>query len=1285
MHKRGLPEDKGRRKNGNFPVNRRTEKIPPVRAGMLAIAICFVILASGGAVGHTLPARKPFSNVKETGAAEQMSGGSGSAPYSWFVNNTLLPWNNTLLHGNVVDTGNALSVTGNPVVDNATGNIYVAVLSGPYPSYYLALVNVTTGMATALISLPASYPAGLVYDPGNGMIYATSNNNVYMINTSLNKYVGKTPDFMQTTGYTYDSSVYDSSNGNVYILESNTSGARISVLNTSLSRVTSNITSTNLTDPAETGVFMVFDASDGYIYADVTGGSFRGIDVINVNSESLVKSITAPGFGSYAVGEMLYVPGTKVVYAEIENSTYFYNISSVDVSSGTLTNNITVSTEGSGFGGIGPMAYLTSTGYVYVVYSNGTGYNISVIDPASSVILGHITGMLPPESFASLQYGLQQSDSLIYDHGNGKLYYLFSSSVGPGGFSTINPPADSLDPIAIPLGSAPSAIAYDSSGNAYVADAAFNDVFEISHATGKISTVIAVRSAPDAIAYDNADKEMFVGGSSGVISVISTVSNRVVDNITVVSGVSPPTEPAMVYDSSNGYVYAINNFGASPGTLSVISASSNTVVANISVGTDPMSVAYDSSNHYVYVTNVQSNNISVISGASFLSTFSFSFGSLSPASVYFNAVTGYLYVLSVGNLYTNISVINPSDNSILKVFNVSLTLSGDVAFGPNGSMYASVPVDNNMNGEVVVINVTSYAVVDSIQTGLGSGAIASDPLGNSLDVTNFQPSSFYGPSGSISEILFARETLYGITFVETGLPSGSEWYLLFQNSTSTHSYFSSTTSISVPMQLNGTYSYYDVSSMVDYKASPDAGSVVVNGYNQTINVTFAPFKSRTYVAEFTETGLPAGSQWYVNVSNLNLSGAITKSTYNVSLPNGTYTYVAESDNFSAPGGPLTISGHNVSITLEFHRTYLINFQETGLLRGVFWYVVLNGTEKSSQNQSISFKEANGTYLYTVGEVGGFTVSNTSGHAIVTGDAVNVSLSFVLQPHDSRPIWAFTGAYLNYSYTMVNGNFSLSGAFLITVENVNSSNGMLEINETTTAPGLRMSLVFNVSWNGVIPMAYDPSVMLFPEGLNSSVLAGINKGVSSIDGTPVTDGASLTVSTPMGKLPVDRISISTGLSVENVYYDSVSGVSPLFTYNFTGVGTNMLGSLESTNIRMSVPAYQITFSETGLSSGTLWNVKFDGLNHSSSTSTIAFSAQNGNYSYSIEAVQGYTVSVPTGNVTVSGKNVAVTVTFSSTGKSTGNGPMTIGTLEIIGAAALITAVIAAVSVILWRRR
>src|SRR5579863_7727669 len=76
---------------------------------------------------------------------------------------------------------------------------------------------------------------------------------------------------------------------------------------------------------------------------------------------------------------------------------------------------------------------------------------------------------------------------------------------------------------AIPVGSAPWAVAFDSANNElYVTNNGGNNVSVINATSGSVIKTIAVGKAPEEIAYDSANKELYVANNqSNSVSVIS--------------------------------------------------------------------------------------------------------------------------------------------------------------------------------------------------------------------------------------------------------------------------------------------------------------------------------------------------------------------------------------------------------------------------------------------------------------------------------------------------------------------------------------------------------------------------------------------------------------------------------------------------------------------------------------------------------------------------------------------------------------------------------------------
>ncbi|MCL4412505.1 MAG: thermopsin [Candidatus Thermoplasmatota archaeon] len=74
-------------------------------------------------------------------------------------------------------------------------------------------------------------------------------------------------------------------------------------------------------------------------------------------------------------------------------------------------------------------------------------------------------------------------------------------------------------------------------------------------------------------------------------------------------------------------------------------------------------------------------------------------------------------------------------------------------------------------------------------------------------------------------------------------------------------------------------------------------------------------------------------------------------------------------------------------------------------------------------------------------------------------------------------------------------------------------------------------------------------------------------------------------------------------------------------------------------------YVVTFSESGLPSGTAWGISFNGSTLTSTNGTITIREPNGSYQYQVQIVNGYNSSPNAGMVTVSGNSASDSITWS----------------------------------------
>ncbi|MGP6220415.1 hypothetical protein ACNF41_04025, partial [Cuniculiplasmataceae archaeon SKW1] len=227
-----------------------------------------------------------------------------------------------------------------------------------------------------------------------------------------------------------------------------------------------------------------------------------------------------------------------------------------------------------------------------------------------------------------------------------------------------------------------------------------------------------------------------------------------------------------------------------------------------------------------------------------------------------------------------------------------------------------------------------------------------------VHVTNFKQ----GSPGIMSSGNIAKS--YAVTFRETGLPSGVRWYI---NVTGFPSISNPAPECIELVLSNGTYTY--TVSTSDHQAIPNiaSSSFTVNGCCISISIHFLI----AYTVTFTETGLPSGTPWYVNITNHD-SGPIIGTSDSLSLTNGTYIYTIGTTNklYHANEGSFTVNGvtSNNTILVSFSLvTYTVTFIETGLPSGATWYVNITSHDSGPiTGTSYSLSLINGTYTYTIG-------------------------------------------------------------------------------------------------------------------------------------------------------------------------------------------------------------------------------------------------------------------------------------------------------------------------------
>lgn len=303
--------------------------------------------------------------------------------------------------------------------------------------------------------------------------------------------------------------------------------------------------------------------------------------------------------------------------------------------------------------------------------------------------------------------------------------------------------------------------------------------------------------------------------------------------------------------------------------------------------------------------------------------------------------------------------------------------------GDNGWILNSNPTGSFSwaNGYPVGGNFWSNYTGIDVLSGPGQNLPGSDRIGDTPFLLNGFTQDPYP--------LTRAWTAHTITFTESGLPAGVQWSASVDG---TSSLTSSNALVFVEADGATAAFSYAIAPVPGFHVSPASGVGTESGSNVVISLVFTPV---TYAITFSAAGLSGTTRWSVEINGETTTG--TGPSLSVDEPNGTYTYVVVKGSpysITPSPGTFTVVGGPVTVALTAREIlYNLTFTESGLGSGTSWSVTVNGVTKSSTGSTIVFQEPNGTYSYTVGSVGGYTVSPAQGSANVYGGATGFAAAF----------------------------------------------------------------------------------------------------------------------------------------------------------------------------------------------------------------------------------------------------------------------------------------------------
>ena len=585
-----------------------------------------------------------------------------------------------------------------------------------------------------------------------------------------------------------------------------------------------------------------------------------------------------------------------------------------------------------------------------------------------------------------------------------------------------------------------------------------------------------------------------------------------------------------------------------------------------------------------------------------------------------------LFLSRSGDYYPNPSnitlVINGSGADESIVFSAS---TFTVNFHEEGLPSGSVWYLNLSNGAHIVSqnhNISLILPNDTYYYKVSSGNKTFKPFQNY--------GSFKVKGASLNSTLNFIMVTYTIKVTETGLPSNILWY--FHLDTSGNSAGLTNSSISISLQ-NGSYSYYVKSSDNQYYPVQPSGSFTVNGADLDLKIVF---KEATFKILFSESGLPSGIPWFVNISNeLNIKTA--NSPVSIMLPNGTYHYsVSVANKTFEPLNPLSefvVNGSSAVVNVGFKMVlYSVRISIKSIPINTNWSLNINGKNISTYSaQETLLSLSNGTYNYEI-NMWNHIYRSTSGNFSVNGynETVNVHISTVKYsitvnekglPEDSLWYLNLSDGVKLYSYNDIMAIELTNGTYIYAISSGNSSfhPSIAEGKIAVSGSNITMTedfdpTLFNVTFSGQNYYPGDWYVNLSNGDKSGPIFPNASHNFNLTNGT---------------------YSFVIGISNGSYRPSLTSGI---FTVN----GSNLLIPVSFSEVK-----YTITFTNNLKNSA--WQVEIGNDNITSfSGGPIVFHLSNGTYTYSalmsLSVANGKYIPEVNGTFTVSGKNVSLEVFF-----------------------------------------
>jgi YVTN family beta-propeller protein len=740
---------------------------------------------------------------------------------------------------------------------------------------------------------------------------------------------------------------------------------------------------------------VAFDPANGMLYVLEYGSS--DLTVINPATNTVI--------GTISIGGANYGMVLDPAKGELFLSDFGGGTAVVNITTGTVV--ATVATQSGSWG----MAYDSGTHEIFVSdYFTG---NVSVISDASNSVVTTISvGAYPV--------------GVTYDPLNGEIFVVCISGATPGVY-IVNDTSNTVVG-TVPLDNNPDVDLFDpTNGDVYVSTAL--NVTVLSGSTHAVVVNTTLRGYVEGFAYDSGKNEMFAMTGGGNVTVFNAATNAIITNISLTESTATGFG-GIGYDSAQGEVFVTGQLF----TVQVLSDSTNTLVANITIGFTPAATAFDSAKNQLFVTSWQyGDQVAIFSTTTDQLVKMISVDTGTVAALY-DSGKGEIFI--AGD--SGVSVVNDTNDSIVASIPIDVDLSGLAYDASSGEVFAvndatdevdaindssntitatsaslmyayAVAYNSGQNQlfvstgsteNVTVLNASDFAFVSNVTIGSYDAVLGYDSGIGVVYATTYHARAFniLGISDRTDTVV-SNASVGGLVFGFAYDPAQGEEYASIwaagdgQPRANVTVLSDATRSVlaTVPVGVTPTGISFDAATEQVFVANYGQGTLSIIG------------QVPAYTATFSESGLPNGTSWSVDLNGS--TEVSTSSSIVFVVVNGTESFTVGSVTGFTPtpaSGDIDIEGNFPMTSIQFVASsptgapptkYPVTFTETGLAIGAAWTVALNGSSQSSSSTTIVFTAANGSESFTVGILSGYTTGEASGSILIAGHSVAQTIAF----------------------------------------------------------------------------------------------------------------------------------------------------------------------------------------------------------------------------------------------------------------------------------------------------